>query len=326
MKYNPLIASVAIVGLLGTTAMASYVFARKELINDFVAQGILNKDLVAGIGISIRGDMVLPDADNELEAASFLYEQAKHASEEGEWLRVKALLNESVATKRIDYEQYAAALLLLGEATEKVAGIEARIAGELDALRQEATRETTARKSAQVKEQQTASQLVDTKKAKDAQEADLLQKLSVSEEGKKVAEARAKDEERAAFINELDVYVALLKRGDTALISAEGEIDAGRDVQSLVYLNQATDLFDQIEQKGIDLRDNRTPSEYVSTLGELLRAVGMYNTSAKAYRGMVALLPERGNEYDLKRSTAITARLDGFAVLGIITKTIAGAR
>ncbi|MDP3989033.1 MAG: hypothetical protein Q8P93_02255 [bacterium] len=324
MHYNPLITFIVAISLLGTTAASSYALARKNLVNDLVTRGVLDQRLAAGIGFSVSDIDSAPDM--EIETASFLYEKAKKASEEGEWLRVKALLEESAATERIDYSQYASALLLLGEATEKVAGIEARIAGELALLREEAVREASARKTAEDTQKKTATQLADTQKSKEAQATALLQKLSTSEEEKRVAEQRAIDEEHSSFINELDVYVSLLLRGDTALRSSEVEIDAGRDAQMLVYLNQAEDLFLQIEAKGIDLRDNRTPEIFVGAAGDLLRAVGIYRSSARSYRNMVALFSEGGDAYDAKRKDAISARKDGFAVVEALRTTIANAR
>jgi len=91
----------------------------------------------------------------------------RKASEEGDWFAVKAFLNDSSATEIIEYDQYASALLLLGEANEKVASLEVKLADELAALRSEAQAESAARKAA---EEQQAKFAAYRKKFEDAPE------------------------------------------------------------------------------------------------------------------------------------------------------------
>ena len=321
MKCNPLVMVFVMLGLLAGTAYASYSLAQDATLVDLVNRGLINSDVAASIGLSVLES----DAKEteELSEAELLYGRAKQASEEGEWLSVKALLEDSPAIERVDYEQYASALLLLTEAVDKVSGIEAQVADELQSLRDEAQKEQDARAVAESAQAQTAAELSSTKQQKDAQEAALLKKISESEEEKQAAIKKAQEEENTAFINELDVYVQLMNRANNSLVSTEVEIDAGRDAQALVFIKQSEDLLDQVEGGGEELRDNRTPSEFASNSADLLRAVGVYLSSAKHYRGMVAQFPDQGDAYQDSKSAAIAARLDGKAIINDLAEVVA---
>jgi hypothetical protein len=122
-------------------------------------------------------------------------------------------------------------------------------------------------------------------------------------------------EEQAAFVNECSVYLSLMDTVHTALLSAQTEIEATRDAQALVYINQAEDLLGEVEEKGEGLRDNRTPEGYLDEMSDLLRAVGIYKSSTKKYRAMVAELPDKGEAYDTAKQAAVFARTEGNTVI-----------
>lgn len=326
MKHNPFIALLALLGVIGATTFGAYSLARQNLITDLVGRGLLSEHSLASLSGAVISMQEQEAQIVALKEAALLYKRAKEASERGDWFAVKALLGDSPATESIEYPQYASALLLLSEAKEKVSKLEAKLADDLAVLRAEAKVETAARKAAEAAQEKTAGELDITKQAKEEQKAALLKELSVSEEDRQAALRQVAQEERDAFINEFDVYLSLLSRVDVAFISAEGEIESGRDAQSLVYINQAEDSIGQVGLKATDLRDNRTPTEYQDEIAELLRGVGVYQTVGKKYRLMVAELPAKGETYNTYKSAAVTARLDGKAVVQKLLSFVSSSR
>lgn len=325
MKFNPLIVLLASVSLIGGTAAMSYSLARKATIDDFVARGLLSSD-AASLSGGARTTKTSEVVSDDGSVAEVLYQKARVASESGEWLAVKALLENSPAVSSVSYEQYASAVLLLAEASNKVAGIEARVADELQALRDEAVEETAARKAAEEATQAKAVELSATKQQKEEQEAALIKKINQTEEEKQAALKKAQDEANAAFINELDVYVELMREADGALRNAESEADAGRDVQSIVYVKQAEGLFTQVQDGAAEARNSRTPVEFNQEITELLRAVGIYKTAAKHYRTMIAELPGKGDVYEAARVSATNARREGETIVNARASTVVRER
>src|SRR3989338_8287678 len=81
--------------------------------------------------------------------AKEIFEKARRAALDGEWLKVKALLEESDATTNLSFNWHTEAVGLYKEAIEKVRTVEKKIERELALLRNEALAEKAERREAE---------------------------------------------------------------------------------------------------------------------------------------------------------------------------------
>ncbi len=195
--------------------------------------------------------------------------QAKRAAEEGDWLETKYLLSNIQPVA--DSDLYEQVFLLYEEASEKVRALEVKIAGEMQALRDEATQVRQEREAAQQEAIDIADKLSEVEKAKELAE----QEVGIAQQQTAAALEEAALERLLKFKNELSLLIDLLDSGSSLVADGILQIESGNDAVALTFLNQARTLFSNVEQHGEDLKLNRTPGTAVFEVNMLLTTTSL---------------------------------------------------
>jgi len=236
------------------------------------------------------------DEVKDLLVAEEIFERAQTASQSGDWFETKTLLQKSDATLNSSFKYYEEALELYIEAAEKVKDLEAKIEGELAALRQEALEEKTQRAQIEKKKAQVEQKLEITIVEGERREEELQTRIIESEALRVEAEHKAVQEALEKFLNELSLYVAMLVKGSGYLDDALLEIDIGRDIAAFVLINQGKVLFDEVRVRGEELLANRTPDEYKEYVNKLLQASALLIDASRAFANAVFYIDQKDSD------------------------------
>lgn len=247
--------------------------------------------------------------------ADEIFAKARNAAENGDWLQVKALLQQSDATTDTSFTHYKEAIDLYVAAANKVRELEEKIDAELATFREEALAEKAKRQAAEQKATQTTQQLETTVAEKEASELKLQQEISVVSAEKDVAERMAERERLNKFLSELDLYLSMLEKGVRYLDDALVEIDEGKDTTAFTLLNQGKALFDEVNTRTNELLSNRTENVYKPHVTNLLQAATVLISAARSFGGAVFYIDQKdGGEFqkfmsDGRQSRAASLRL-----------------
>lgn len=198
---------------------------------------------------------------------------------------------------------------------------------------------TDAEKKRRTAAEQAADKLAGTLKEKDAalttaaqdlknaqQETEAKQAALAEEQARtKALAAEMEQATRQKFFTELRTYADIAKKGKTQLDNAVLEVNAGRDVTALVYVSQGKILFEEVQNKAADLRNNRTLSPYQDRVDDLLAGLANFLESAKELRNTVVYIEERGSSnFTAAFNRGAGALADGTAHLERVFEALAG--
>lgn len=237
------------------------------------------------------------------EASRFLvadanFASAKKAAEEGDWFAVKALLGGDPSVINTSFAHYEEAIDLFITASKKVGDLEVRIDKELKTLQGEALQEKGKRKEAEEKALKAEDKLEATIAEKEKKESELRTHITEVEKEKEAALKKAKEEQKAKFVNELLLYVGLLEKGNGFLDSALADIDALKDTSALSYVSKAKDQFTEVSTRGEKFLAERTRDEYKIYTQKLLQAAALLIDASRHVGSLVAYMDIKdGDEY-----------------------------
>lgn len=221
----------------------------------------------------------------ELLVAKENFKKAKEAAERGDWLSVKPLLLDIPDSSNSLYEEM---LSLYQEAAEKVKVLEDKIAFEIAALKNEATRTKREREKALAEALAIEVQLKNVQ----AQKEEIERQAQIAQQETEDALKLIEEERVAKFFNELSLLIDLLKNGENLLSQAISHIESGNNITALSFLNQARSLFDNVKEHGQDLKENRTPEQYMSTTEKLLESSSLFASSVLNLASATIFFPE----------------------------------
>ncbi len=239
------------------------------------------------------------------------YLKAFEAAEKEDWFSVEVLLNSSEFVFDQEFKFYNEALELYRQASQLVDSSEKEIANEISGLKQniksvEQAKSRVEREKSTVESQlqQTVSQKNQTEQAlnstkellKTSQEQITQNQAQIEEEQRRARELelKAQQEQLAKFVNEVGVYVSMLKKSNTYLNSAIDEINKSNDVAAFSYIDNAEVLLSEVYEKAEDLRVNRTPVGFEGRVNEIKDSADLFIQASK----------------DLKRATAFIGEAD----------------
>lgn len=245
-----------------------------------------------------------PDLQNKIEEAEKLlvaesnFKKAQIAAEEGDWLKVKALLTGEATMINTSFNHYEEAINLFIEASEKVKSLEIKIEKELTALKEEALEEKGLREKAEARASETKNTLQATIAEKEKSEIRLREQITTVAKERERAVQEARDERRAKFINELSLYVGMLEKGNGYLDSALADIDALKDTSALSYVSKAKDKFTEVNTRANIFLTERTPSEFKQHTQKLLQAATLLTDASRHIGSLVSYIDVKdGEEY-----------------------------
>ena len=233
--------------------------------------------------------LVKIEESKDLLVAKEIFEIAKKAADQGEWLEVKALLERSAATTNTSFHEYQEAVALYVTAAEKVRSLEKKIVQELSALKQEALAEKKGREEVLHEVSVTKKELESTLLQKEQTEAALQVQKSETIKAKEEAEK----EKIKKFGAELGVYVGMLTQGREYLDNAIVEIDAGKDATPPILISQGKVLFTEVKEKGENLLASRTPETHKEQTQKLLQAVALFIESSRGLGSAVLYMDNK---------------------------------
>lgn len=226
----------------------------------------------------------------ELLVAQENFKTAKLAAQEGDWLSVKPLLSNVPDSSNSLYEEM---MSLYKEAAQKVKVLEDKIAFEITALKNEATQTRRERETALAEALLIEAQLQDVQ----AQKREVEKQTQIAQQETVDALKLIEEERVAKFFNELSLLIDLLENGENLLSQSIGHIESGNDITALSFLNQAHSLFDNVKEHGQDLKENRTPEQYMSTTDKLLESSSLF-TSSVLNLASATVVPEETTYFD----------------------------
>jgi len=243
------------------------------------------------------------DNAKKLIVAEDTFLKAQQAAENEQWLDTEVLLKDSEAITNPDFKFYEDAKALYQKASDLMNSLEKQTAEEMTSLRQSIADEKSKRQQTESQLQTTSSQKQQTEQTlqntqqvlqrTQNQAAQTQSQLEVQQKKAQEMEQKALQEQFEKFINELDVYVGMLKNGNGYLNSAISEIDRSSDVTALIYISQAKVLFDEVKTRAADLGANRTPAGYASRVDEVKQSCDLFNDAAKNLRNAIIYIESK---------------------------------
>jgi len=225
-------------------------------------------------------------------------QRAKEAAEGGDWLEVKYLLSNIQPV--VDSTLYEQVFLLYEEAADKVRALEAKIAGEMQLLRDEATQVKQEREDAEQEAIEIAGKLSEVEKAKELaeQEASIAQQEATAAQQETVAaQQEAALERLLKFKNELSLLIDLLESGGSLVEDGILQIESENESVALTFLNQARALFSNIEEHGMDLKMNRTPELALFQVDMLLSTTSLLKKAVLSLGSATIFIEEKDDAF-----------------------------
>lgn len=220
--------------------------------------------------------------------------RAKEASEEGDWLEVKPLIDDArVADPNFKY--YDDVRKLYSEASDKIEFLEKKIEGEIQILKKEAETQKLEKEAAKSETERIRTNLEATISEKEKYES----LADESERRAKEALREAEKERFEKFLNELSLLVEMAENGDAYLEDAINDIDNNKDTSAFVFINQARILFDNVKKNANELKQNRTPVENLAMADGLLQSAGYFISSSRNLANAVIYIDEKNDNFYL---------------------------
>ncbi len=299
------LALVLMVGGGGTLLEKGFLKSVEERAGRELASGDYLASVIEYNKLKEHTDGVLtPEIQHKIEEAEKLliaeanFNTAKKAAEEGDWLKVRALLTGEATMINTSFTQYEEAIELYIKASEKVKNLEEKIGTELASLKDEALTEKTKREKAEEQVSETKNTLQTTIAEKERKETQLIEQITVAEKGKAEAEQKALAERNAKFANELNLYLGMLEKGNGYLSSALAEIEALKDGPALSYVSDAKSQFTEVNTQGNIFLSERTPEEFKSHTQKLLQASALLTDASRYVGSLVSYMDIKdGEEY-----------------------------
>ncbi len=280
------------------------------------------------------------ELDNKISAAARLLVsedalvRAKKAAEEKRFADAGALLRGSDALTDHSFKYYEEAQKLYKQMEAFAAGAAHQSAVTISALENQAAAEKNKRADAEkqteklsgvVKAQgdaiaEAAANLSASKKEAEAKQTALAAEQAHSE----ALKAEVEKESRQKFFNEFKTYRDMTQKGREQLDNVVVEINAKRDPTALIYVKQGGSFFEDTKTKVSEMRSNRTPSAYQSSVDDLLRSLGQFSEAAKQFRTAIFLIDDQGStEFTGSLNKGKTALATAVSLLSSVSDFIA---
>lgn len=254
------------------------------------------------------------------------FQKALQASENEEWLTVEVLLKDSEAILNLDFKFHQEAIELYQQAQALVDSVEREVSETISGLMRDVTSEETKRKQAELQTsqvqsalQQTASQKQQTEQQLQSATSQLQQSQSQLQSEQQRASELAREAEKAVldkFVNELDVYVGMLRNGNEYLNLAIAEIDKSNDLSAFSYVDKARVLFSEVFDKASDLRNNRTPAGFASQVDELKQSVDLFKSASQDLRNsLIYIESKESGEFDTYYNQGKDKKMQAFTLM-----------
>jgi flagellar biosynthesis GTPase FlhF len=241
------------------------------------------------------------------------FKKAREAAANGDWRDVEILLKNSQAIALPEFKYYQETLELYQKARGLVDSFEKELSEKISSLKQSILEEKNKRRRIEQSNSQLETQLRQaiSKKEQTAQQLQSAQNLLKESQDKitetqsqlELEQSRAKElaleaekQRLEKFVNELAVYVDMLKRGNDYLNSALAEIDKSSDVTAFVFIGYARDIFDEVAKKANDLLLDRTPTGFTAKVEEAIESANLFDQAVKSLRNAVIYIDSKGSE------------------------------
>ncbi|OGZ12422.1 MAG: hypothetical protein A3D67_00755 [Candidatus Lloydbacteria bacterium RIFCSPHIGHO2_02_FULL_51_22] len=222
-----------------------------------------------------------------LLVAEEVFLRAEKARESGDWFAVKALLQNGDAVTNASFKEREAAVALLGEATDKVRGLEEKIEAELAKFREDAAEEKTLRENAEEKTEAVEKKIANveekletTLREKDRERERAAAELAARTAEKIQAEQAALRERLLKFLNELDLHASVFTYANGYFDDAIAEIEKGKSISAYSFLSRAEDTLAPMDARIEDLLNNRTEEQYKDEVRILVQSVALFRVAS----------------------------------------------